>query len=78
MGGFSHDAGHPLAMMAGWRGSPHFGPFHVRRFVFAGAGFWLFSAARPVPCRAQREGTLAAGLPCLAMSRIRAVPNARP
>ena len=56
---FSHDAGHLLEMMVGWRGNPHFGPFHMLSFVFVGAGFWLISAAWPVLYRAQKEGVLA-------------------
>ena len=42
---FSHDAGHLLEMMFGWKASPHFGPFHVLSFLFIGAGFILISAA---------------------------------
>lgn len=26
---FSHDAGHLLEMMLGWKADPHFGPFHL-------------------------------------------------
>jgi len=55
---FSHDAGHLLEMMVGWRGNPHFGPFHMLSFLFVGAGFWLISAAWPVLYRAQKEGVL--------------------
>ena len=56
---FSHDAGHLLEMLFGWKANPHFGPFHVIRFVLIGGGFWLLSAAWPVLYRAQREGRLA-------------------
>lgn len=41
---WSHDAGHLLEMMFGWRVNPHFGPFHIASFVLIGAGFWLISA----------------------------------
>ena len=56
---FSHDAGHLLEMMFGWRGSPHFGPFHVLSSIAIGGGFWLLAAAWNVLYRAQREHRLA-------------------
>ena len=37
----SHDAGHLLEMMFGWKTNPHFGPFHLLSYAFTGAGFWL-------------------------------------
>lgn len=55
----THDAGHMLEMLFGWRSNPHFGPFHIASFVFIGGGFWLLSAAWPVLYRAQREGRVA-------------------
>ncbi len=42
---FSHDAGHLLEMMFGWKTNPHAGPFHILSFVFIGGGFILISAA---------------------------------
>lgn len=60
---FSHDAGHLLEMTLGWRGNPHFGPFHMLSFLFVGGGFWLISAAWPVLYRAQKEAALATAGP---------------
>src|SRR5512132_559440 len=36
----SHDAGHLLETLFGWRGNPHFGPFHVLSAIALGGGFW--------------------------------------
>lgn len=55
----THDSGHVLEMMFGWRTNPHFGPFHIASFILIGAGFWLLSRAWPVLYNAQRRGELA-------------------
>lgn len=55
----SHDAGHLLEVMFGWRANPHFGPFHVLSVAFIGGGFWLLSSAWRVLYANQRAGTLA-------------------
>lgn len=55
----SHDAGHLLEIMFGWRTNPHFGPFHILSFLFIGGGFWLLSDAWAVLYANQRRGTLA-------------------
>ena len=56
---FSHDAGHLLEMLFGWKANPHFGPFHIISALFIGGGFWLISAAWRVLYNAQRTGELA-------------------
>ena len=55
----SHDAGHLLEMMFGWKANPHFGPFHFLSFVFIGAGFWLLSVSWKVLYAAQHAHRLA-------------------
>ena len=56
---FSHDAGHLLEELVGWRANPHFGPFHILSFVFIGGGFILISAGWKVLFEAQRRHALA-------------------
>jgi protein-S-isoprenylcysteine O-methyltransferase Ste14 len=60
---FSHDAGHLLEMMFGWKTNPHFGPFHILSFVFIGGGFILISAAWKMLYDAQKSRSLATSGP---------------
>jgi protein-S-isoprenylcysteine O-methyltransferase Ste14 len=55
----SHDAGHLLEMMFGWKSNPHFGPFHMLSFVFIFGGFILISAAWRVLYDAQKKNAMA-------------------
>ena len=55
----SHDGGHLLEMIFGWRGNPHFGPFHVLSVIVIGGGFWLLADAWKVLYAAQRSRTIA-------------------
>src|SRR3712207_3942427 len=55
----THDAGHLLETLFGWRSNPHFGPFHVLSLVFIFAGFVLLSVSWNVLYRAQRVRGLA-------------------
>ena len=59
----SHDAGHLLEMLFGWKANPHFGPFHLLSFVFIGGGFWLLAGAWRVLYAAQQSRTLATNGP---------------
>jgi protein-S-isoprenylcysteine O-methyltransferase Ste14 len=56
----SHDAGHLLEVMLGWKVNPHFGPFHIASNLLVFGGFWLLASAWSVLYRAQREHRLAA------------------
>jgi protein-S-isoprenylcysteine O-methyltransferase Ste14 len=56
---FSHDAGHLLEMIFGWKANPHFGPFHILSFIFIGGGFVLISVAWKVLYEAQQRRELA-------------------
>jgi protein-S-isoprenylcysteine O-methyltransferase Ste14 len=56
---FSHDSGHLLEMVFGWKANPHVGPFHLLSFAFIGGGFVLISAAWKVLFDAQRTRTIA-------------------
>jgi len=55
----SHDAGHLLEMLFGWKANPHFGPFHLLSFALIAAGFILISSAWRVLYTAQQHGVLA-------------------
>ena len=56
---YSHDAGHLPEMIFGWRGNPHFGPFHILSSIVIFAGFWLIYEAWKVLYVAQRDHLLA-------------------
>ena len=55
----SHDAGHLLEVMFGWKANPHFGPFHLLSTILIAGGFWLLASAWNVLYREQRAHRLA-------------------
>jgi methanethiol S-methyltransferase len=55
----SHDSGHLLETMFGWKTNPHFGPFHIVSSILIGGGFWLLASAWKVLYAAQQQHRLA-------------------
>ncbi|HEU4846330.1 MAG TPA: isoprenylcysteine carboxylmethyltransferase family protein [Burkholderiaceae bacterium] len=55
----SHDAGHLLEMMFGWRAYPHFGPFHLLSNLCIFGGFIMLASAWRVLYAAQQRHRLA-------------------
>jgi protein-S-isoprenylcysteine O-methyltransferase Ste14 len=60
---FSHDAGHLLKRLIGWKIDPHFDPLHILSNILIVIGFILLSAAWKVLYEAQRNRTLATSGP---------------
>ena len=55
----SHDAGHLLNTLIGWKINPHFDPLHILSNLLIVAGFLVLSAAWKVLYEAQKTATLA-------------------
>jgi len=68
---FSHDAGHLLEMLFGWKTNPHAGPFHILSFIFIGSGFVLIARAWSILYEAQHRHELATTGPYGTASTVR-------
>ena len=55
----SHNSGHLWTDLIGWKGDPHFSPFHLASYAFIIGGFWLISAGWKALYVAQKKGELA-------------------
>jgi len=55
----SHNAGHLWTDLIGWKGDPHFSPFHLASYAFIIGGFWLIASGWRVLFAAQKKGQLA-------------------
>ena len=56
---FSHDAGHLLNTLLGWKINPHFDPLHILSNILIFTGFLLLAGAWKVLYAAQKTHTLA-------------------
>lgn len=56
---YSHNIGHLPETLLGWKGDPHFSPFHILSYIFIGGGFILLSSAWEKLYKAQKKHALA-------------------
>ncbi len=59
----THNNGHLLQTLLGWKGDPHFSPIHLISNLLIGGGFFLIGAAWDVLYKAQREQHVATAGP---------------
>jgi len=59
----THDFGHLWPTLIGWKGDPHFSPFHIASYVAIGGGFVVLSSSWSELHKAQTEHRLAIGGP---------------
>lgn len=57
--GLSHNSGHLLNDLVGWRGNPHLSPFHLASYILIIGGLWLIESAWIRLHRSARAGQLA-------------------
>ena len=55
----THDNGHLLNDLIGWKGDAHVSPFHLVSYVLIGAGFWVIAAGWRKLWAAAQAGRLA-------------------
>ena len=55
----THNGGHLLNELVGWKGDAHVSPLHLLSYALLGAGFWLIAAAWRKLWEAARAGALA-------------------
>lgn len=59
----SHDSGHLWADLIGWKGDPHFSPFHLASYALIIGGFWLISSGWRVLFSSLKAAALATSGP---------------
>ena len=55
----SHNSGHLLNDLSGWKGDAHVSPFHLASYVFIGGGLWLITTGWKHLFEAQKAQLLA-------------------
>lgn len=56
---YGHDMGHLWYTLLGWKGDPHWSPFHILSNILIIVGFWTVAGAWSVLLRAQKQKRLA-------------------
>lgn len=56
---YTHNVGHLPETLLGWKGDPHFSPFHILSYIFIGGGFIILSSAWEKLYKAQKQHKLA-------------------
>lgn len=56
---YTHNVGHLPETLFGWKGDPHFSPFHIISYILIGGGFIMLSSAWNKLYKAQKKQTLA-------------------
>lgn len=56
---YTHNVGHLPETILGWKGDPHFSPFHILSYLLIGGGFIILSSAWEKLYKAQKQHKLA-------------------